>query len=189
MYLTPSEYEFTIREDVLDAINDGSTTRQDKAERAAAKFMISHLSKRYDVVQIFYIITLYDTSKSYVTGQMVYWKDPGDTDVQHYQVYEATAAIAPGVDPTDPAWELTTKRDELVMMYLADITNYHFYAADGPVMNQTVIDRYKEARDWVIGVGRGDILADLPPSTAEEGDDDYNPDIRFGSRDYEDNYY
>ena len=187
MYLAPSEYEFTIRQDVLAAINDGSDTRLEKAEIAAAKFMMSHLAKRYEITKIFYIVKEYDAAKAYATGQMVYWDD--DATLQEFKVYEATEAIPIGVTPDDPRWELTEKRDELVMMYLADIAIYHFYAADGPVMNETVLTRYREAKEWVIGVGKGDMVADLPPNEAEEGDEDYNPDFRSGSREYEDPYW
>lgn len=187
MYLSPAEYEFIIRDDVLDAINDGSNTRLEKAEKAAAKYMMSHLGKRYDLAQIFFVVTKYDAAKSYVTGQMVYWDD--DDTTHEYQVYEATEAIAAGETPTNPKWQLTDQRDELVMMYLADITTYHFYAADGPVMNETVLKRFKEAKEWVVGVGKGEIIAQLPESTADEEDEDYNPDIRFGSREQEDHYW
>lgn len=169
----------------MAAINDGSNTRLEKAEKAAAKFMMSHLSKRYDLTQIFYPVTSYDAANTYATGQMVYWDD--DNTTQELKVYEANEAIPINTPPSDPRWVETTKRDELVLMYLSDLTTWNFFSADGPVMNETIKDRRKEAKDWVIGVGKGEIIADLPASTLTEEDEGYNPDVRIGGKEYEEN--
>lgn len=69
-YLHPDDYSFQLRDDLEEIISDGNTERLPRAERAAAKLMISKLKKRYDTTSIFVVMREYD-ALAFATGEVL----------------------------------------------------------------------------------------------------------------------
>jgi hypothetical protein len=182
-YLTPSDYSFQLRDDLLELISDGETERLPAAERAAAKQMTSKLAKRYDVEQIFFPIEEYNPALTYSEGRLLYYLVPGEETETVFQALQTVTGQDP---PLVTHWQVFTQRDPLIVMYLADMAVYHFHAADaGRGLTQIVVDRYREAMRWLKAVADGDEEADLPQKPITES----TADIRFGSLSAEQHRY
>lgn len=70
-----------------------------------------------------------------------------------------------------PAFYLITPRDEFIVTLLIDLALYHLYSQTGMKdMPKHRDDRYQDALDWLKGVGKGEIPADLPPLQDESGE-------------------
>lgn len=183
-YLTPADYAFVIRDDVLGHIGDGSPRRLLKAEEAAAKIMKSHLHERYDVAKILFPLSEHVPGRGYAPGQLVYWKPQGEPD-DAYAVYQASANTAS--TPPGPGWGEFKGRDAMAMMYLADIAVYHFMAADTPGFAlDNIKDRHREAMHWLRAVGKGEKDPGLPQ---RPGPGRYQGDFRFFSHPRENEFW
>jgi len=170
-FLTPADYAFVIRDDVLHHLEDGSQQRLLRAELAATRIMKSLLYNRYDIDKIFFPLSEYESGRGYVTGQLVYWKAEGEPD-DLYEVYQAVANT--NGNPTGAGWKKFEGRNAMVMMYLADIAIYHFLAADMPgLTTENVKDRHREAMAWLKSVGSGEGDSNLPGREVDDNDGDF----------------
>jgi phage gp36-like protein len=97
--------------------------------------------------------------KNYITGYY-------DTD----KVFETYDALS---DP-DP-------RNHFIVMITIDCTLYHLYTSTAPDrIPEHRAQRYGDALDWLKGVAKGNIKADLPLITGEDGT--AKPPVRIKSR-------
>jgi len=174
-FLTPDDYSFQLREDVAFLISNDDDQRLPNAERAAAKIMKSYLADRYDIATIFYPMLEYSDALTFNTDSLCYYRA---NEQESYQVYQALENNTEVLPTNAENWQVFDKRDEMVMMYLADITIYHYYAADSVrTYTATIQERWKAAMQWLKGVSQGMLKADLPQLEKEE----IKSDFRFGS--------
>lgn len=146
-----------------------------------------------------YYVTLpyaeYDANKSYVIGDKVYYNNLEYTskgNIKNIPVTnetywtEGSAYTLTGVYPDDDTkWTQGDNRNQLIVMYLLDITLNHLHAR---INQRNIPDLRKERYDgnnatqnggaiaWLKRVASGDITADLPQILTEQG-----LSIRYGS--------
>lgn len=178
-YLIPSDFEFQLRDDIKAELDDGSTTRMDKAEKAAYTIMKDRWNKKFDIDNIFYEVKPYNVANPVAVGELVYHKEAEQTD-EEFLVYEAIIAST-GQSPTDTGYfEESFKRNPMVIMYLVDISNYHYQSADASGgVSEEVENRHKAAMKYVMDAASGRMDTELPLRL--ETDENYSVDIRYNS--------
>ncbi|KAA6348052.1 hypothetical protein EZS27_004504 [termite gut metagenome] len=74
------------------------------------------------------------------------------------------------------------ERNAMIVMYACDITLYHLISsAPGRGGHEIRKERYERAIQWLEGVQKGNIMPGLSTLTGENGEDDVNNPIRYGT--------
>lgn len=74
------------------------------------------------------------------------------------------------------------KRNDIIVMYLCDITLYHLISWLPNKMGFELREkRYKAALEWLDKVQQGKIMPALPTPTSADGEEDYLNPIRYGA--------
>lgn len=82
------------------------------------------------------------------------------------------------------------ERDELILMYAIDIMLYDLHSRINPrKVPELRRTRYKEAMDWLKKVQQGDLSAELPLSTNNEGQQIGSDTIKWGSNNKREHYF
>lgn len=151
--------------------------------------------------KLFFYVTLpqpeYDNETTYIVGNIVWYKDKiytntrGTTGVlptdSGFWSVGATYTVS-GIKPDDNTkWTQGDNRNQLIVMYLLDITLYHLHARINPRnVPDLRKDRYDGNREtqtlgaigWLKKIAKGDINADLPNILPQQG-----LSIRWGNGD------
>lgn len=157
------------------------------------------LGERY----AFYYITLpsdaWDFQKNYLVGDTIWYKDKEYTcaiphinitpDSQYGANYWGTGTaytVNAGTIPTNTTyWTSGDNRNNYLVQMLVEICVYNMFKKVAPRnIQQFRIDNYNMALDWLKMAASGEVTADLPLKTPEQGSR-----IRWGSIDKADNLY
>jgi phage gp36-like protein len=182
-YLHPGDYSFQIRKEIKDLLGGADEKKLNVAENAAVEEMRSYLKKRYDIDNIFFLISAFDVSKPWPKDSLIYYKANNTDGDETTQVFKASADV-PANDPAPLAsgtkWVLFTGRNPFVIMKLVDITLYHLHSKDSSrLISKVREDRYQDAQDWLKLVAKGEIDANLPQKAQD--DPTVSSEIRFNS--------
>lgn len=146
------------------------------------------IGNQYDFYNALYPFPLFSLSTSYSLGDKVYWKD------SVYTITSTTMGVYPnntlyfssgvpfsgvvGIYPTDiTKWKQGYVRNQQIIVYIIDIVLYHIHARIAPRnIPELREDRYKSAIAWLKMAARGEITADLPLLSPDQGNR-----IRWGS--------
>jgi len=138
------------------------------------------LGKQYDFFYIFYPAQIFDNKKIYSTGDTVFWKDKVYTSISgslcnmpDNKFYWGTGIpfSVTGFWPTNTSkWSAGDFRNQQILLYLIDITLFHLHRRIAPRnIPQHREDAYDRAIAWLKMAGRGEITADLPILSPEQG--------------------
>jgi phage gp36-like protein len=161
MFLIPSDYHTQISEKHLHQMIGGDETTLTKAELIAVEEMSNFLSIRYDVAAIFAPITEFSASVIYPKHTRISSTSTSG-EVSLYRV--VAQATTSGASLTDTTQFLPgDTRNPLVVMCAVDIALYHISAAVATMQVPEVrASRYEAAKEWLKGINRGTITANLP---------------------------
>lgn len=85
---------------------------------------------------------------------------------------------------------LGTERDELILMYAIDIMLYDLHSRINPrKVPELRRTRYKEAIDWLKDVLQGNLSAELPLVTNQNGQESGADEILWGSNPKKEHYF
>ena len=195
-YLHPGDYSIQIRSEIKALITEGSDMKLAVAETARVSYMKGKFNRRYDIANIFFLMTEYDDALTFApaadensTGDLIYFLPTGEP-VENTQVYECIEQTVAGESPeTAPTkWQVFNRRNPFVNLKLIDLIIYDLNAKYARrSMPQTVVDRYMDAKEWVDEVSAGDIDADLPQKSIT--DPGFSVDLRFNSHPCENQRY
>jgi hypothetical protein len=192
-YLNPGDYSVQVRNEIASLLSENKEVNVVKAENARVSYMRSEFARRYDTASIFRLMSLWDAALVYQEAvspalpTLIYYKQAGQTE-EDFKVYEVITTTIAGESPeTTPAkFSEYNGRNPFVILKLVDLILYDLHSKYARrLMPQIVIDRYKEAVEWVQRVGDGLIDADLP--VLDSGTLSESSDIRYNSHPAEDN--
>jgi hypothetical protein len=192
-YLHPGDYSIQVRNEITTLLSENKETVMAMAEKARVSYMKGEFARRYDTASIFRLMAVWDAARAYTVAvapalpELIFFKLAGQP-VDEYKVYFPVAATGAGESPETHAnkWSEYSGRNPFVILKLVDLVLYDLHSKYARrAMPQTVIDRYKEAVEWVTRVGDGLIDADLPAIAAET--EAQSSDIRYNSHEAEDN--
>lgn len=169
-FLRLKDYYSAIKQDNLNVIiEDAGGTPDERflieVESAALSEIQSYLRHRYDVAAIFTPIDKFAIGTTYAIDDVVYF----ESDNLTYKSLTAhTSATNPDVDATN--WiETTDTRDQMLKLYLIDLTLYHVHSRINP---RNIPDlrllRRDEAIKWLTMISKGQITVALPERDAAE---------------------
>jgi hypothetical protein len=154
MFLIKPDYNTVIKEVHLNQLISSDDTILQEVELIALEEMKSYLRSRYDVDTIFAPILQYSSGVTYQSGITVH---------DNYSFY--TSLITDNNLPlTDiNGWEKGDKRNQLLVMYLVDISLYHIHSRLTPnQIPENRFLRYETAITWLKQISKGSLKVDLP---------------------------
>lgn len=73
-------------------------------------------------------------------------------------------------------------RNDVIVMHACDITLYHLVSwLPGKMGREIRKERYERAIKWLEEVQAGKVMPDLPTCTGEDGEEDINNPVKWGS--------
>jgi phage gp36-like protein len=168
-FLIPSDFETQLRTSIKELLTVEDPNALQKAEAIAIDEMKQYLSARYDMSSVFPEVSLYNVSKNYNQGEVVYHKETTQTELE-YKVYVSLVDSNQGNTVSDTnKWQARDPRNQFVKMLCIDILIYHKYASRNlRTTPQHRIDRYNEAIEWLVEAGNGKNNNALPSKAITE---------------------
>lgn len=178
-FITDSDIRTAIRADLLSNFAESDeelTSYIANAEKTAIQQIKSKIGDRFDIAQIFPVITNYDETKQYNEGDYVSYNDV---------IYIALTDNIGSIPPDNEAdWSMHDPRHDLIISYCVDMTLYHLHKRINPrKIPELRVEAYKDAIAWFEMLKKGEETPDLP--FLDEGEE-YIP---WGSNPKQDFYY
>ena len=142
-FITDADLAVGLQKYFSDQISANAVNGIPLSEGAALSIIKAKINNRYDLTQLFPVITEWDGSIAYAIGAYVCRLDT---------MYIALTANT-GQDPSialSPNWAKKDPRDQLLIMKCLDITIYFFVrSANARKITQDMADNYASALEWL----------------------------------------